>query len=805
MPANNQIDFKNIRIEKITLINEGNLLEIFNNKETDSPSPNIEEFSLIEDMFSSVLTGKLIINDNTGLMEQLKLTGWESVFIDVVWRETEGNKVKETPKRYEMGITDASFREDQVEKKASGPSGNKTTAILTLVSDLFTIDNISGFLKEDFMGKISKGNARYLDPEENKLEGFVDKISNIIPTVIEVEKEWKIDGTDNDIWLKKEPDMYPWGKRGTGPRLLELMNYLTEYACDHKNKNAVNFLFWEDLQYVNFRSIESLLREQKKPKKKFIGTFTDADRYAILSLFVISDFNVVKLLYNGALFGEYLRVLPDWQNPYYYFMDTSDKFKRQWISWNYEKESKVKKTANWLKIEKYDPIAEDILEDVSKLKSYNANRMVDSIYGYYNTGSFNTVNSNWWDLWDPSQNGFTGEKNFANNINLSRIGFDKRKMFLDDPSLLKPDRLSNTLWQAQYDLMELPITKLKTIMSDIKWPLTFNRFKYSEAKKTKIKWDIWKQKICCERRVPSTFFAIITDATKIFGPTGPDSGIPCENGGDYFDNASVWAYNWTEVEMWPREEIQALKGSTLMYFYFFDKDNVKNDPSLKYSRGTIENTNHKFPFVFVVPPGGLTGTVTRSRITDSRVNSTVEWTKDTRAFNIRELLNSNFYGKTSEEEFAATMLGTAVSAFGDLSTSDRTTITNYPEHYSMLPVGKFLLAKPQTSNIDFHSPYIKFGKENILSNGELPNSSTDFYFHGALVQMYAIPASNISGMTLSGVIGNVQRIEEAYDSRKNSITKTQINTNERIKYFKNDYLFVFDAPNNHAGICRCNI
>jgi hypothetical protein len=543
--------------------------------------------------------------------------------------------------------------------------------------------------------------------------------------------------------------------------------------------------------------------------------FTNADKYSILTLNIISDFNALKLLYNGALFSEYMRIVPDWENPYFYFMDNADMFKREWISWNYDSEGINTK---WEKIEKYVPIAEDLLSDINEIRQYNTNRKTDSIYGFFEPGSYLNKSSRWWDFWDPSYSGFTGEKNFSNNKNLSKSNFAKRQLFVEEPHILKPIRTTQKLWQAQFDMMDLPISYLKKILTEIKWPLSLNRFKYAEAKKNKIKWDIWKEKICCERKVPSTFFAIITDATKIFGPTGgicgnsgplvngssnltgTTAGIPCY---DYFDNASIWAYNWSEVELWPTSEVEAIKGTTLMYFYFFDKDQRSNDITLQYS-ATNPNTNSKFPFVFVVPPGGLSGTITTGLIKDSRMTpNEIKWQKDTRAYNIRELLNSNFYGKTSGETYAATMLGTAVSAFGKLSEINRADVTNYPEHYSMLPVGKFLLAKERQEPINFFSPYIKFGEQK--GNPDDVGNTGDFYFHGALVQMYSIPASTISGMTLMGLQSTVKIQEENYNIKTNTITKTTKSKKERVKYFKNDYLFVFDAPNNHAGICRCNL
>jgi len=272
----------------------------------------------------------------------------------------------------------------------------------------------------------------------------------------------------------------------------------------------------------------------------------------------------------------------------------------------------------------------------------------------------------------------------------------------------------------------------------VKWPLIKNRQNYAEKKRLKKKWEVYKNNICCERPVPETFFAILTSATKIHGSDGGNvivqkTGEPAEK-----DSGGVWAYEWTEVEFWPRDQAGA----------------VLADASYKI----IEFEDNSFPFVFIKPQGAGQG------IAPPEPN--IEEFPDNRAYNLNEILNSRIPNDFEVGDYKTLMMNPGISD-GLGITGDKTVVSSYPNNFAMMPVGKFRVL---TENCP---PSFKDAGTESLTD--------DFYFGGRVVQMYRIPKQ-----TLTGIQGITLATSDIITQR------TSIPSNN---------LYLFDVENGHDGLC----
>ena len=70
-----------------------------------------------------------------------------------------------------------------------------------------------------------------------------------------------VDLTRNWVWLRPRYFMYPWGKVVKELNVDRLINNLAENSVDSAY-NAPNYLFWQDFDRWNFKSITSLIRER---------------------------------------------------------------------------------------------------------------------------------------------------------------------------------------------------------------------------------------------------------------------------------------------------------------------------------------------------------------------------------------------------------------------------------------------------------------------------------------------------------------------------------------------------------------
>jgi hypothetical protein len=826
---------------------------------TDEQNKNgyisLVEIILNEDMFAPSVTGSLVFMDSSNLLDQFNLSTNE-------WLRLEFDGKPPCDFR----ISDVKIESNLAQKTTHGPSGSPVKVIFNFASDEFLYRNFDVVI-DDFIGKISK------DPKNGSnltsiLPAYSDKIK--IPDKLKDEekgfvqylmeqasaqkskKPLQYHETFNDIWVKHLFNFYPFYKDANNLRISQLMNYICEYACYKKNEKAVNFFFWEDLDSWNFKCIEGLIEDQLDNIKKFKLPVKETEfstlpvfkphldefsEKAMFSMEVLNDYDSNYFLDSGLAFSTYDRVKPNWGNPYREYVDINEGYITKTINYNYTLDLN-----NWYDIsgkknkdEKVSifPKSIDFLRDKTGLPRFIKDET---------TGEFRVDPAS---LGDPTKtpHGYTGDKllafnNYSSNaINDTIFGYYSNPYNLAQISSWQLASFNHTTekhyWQSQFDFCELPGAVL-LLVDRIKKATKKASKVYSDLKIKKATWDVYKKKMCCERSVPSSFFAVLVGAEKIHGSTG---------GGSYptQDPGGIWAYSWIEVELWPQEKTKQKKLDLKTTTY--DQDEEGNtvtdvttetetiDPKnnitemlkagyqiIEFDPGTEEDKKTDFPFVFVSPPWALKGftsdTYKKNVIVNgggdgpsgNKIKEVEITTKDNRAFNLNELLNSRIPVEY-ETSIPTNNNNTTILMNPGISTILTDSLPNsksaYPVKTQMLPVGKFRIVSDNCPN--------------FLNNGQKKTDTQNgFYYAGRIVQMSAVPKETLQTIILNGVndatvrgfAGTAPEIitEDIFGENEDGTQGGFIGTQEKINPdYKNpvdrDYMFLFDTENAHDGFC----
>ena len=793
MITSDPVNFPNVKIISIQLAKySGKSYEIFSQIGVEADSYiSFDEIVIEENMFGGSVFGSINFYDSSQLIEQFNASSFDSIIfkIDIGI--------------YKFRILDIQPSTDLATKEIHGPAGQAILTTIRFTSDEFLYRNFDVQPLANFIGKISKydanssgnaatsnienagkadggssatsvsnstdesGSLSLVQPEdEESMKGFVQvlveamsgvpnevktKASKNSSTPVEVstvgqnngwsKKPLVADETYNDIWIQPNPFFYPFSKIANSARYHQLINYICEYSCLKNTPTAVDFFFWEDLDKWNFRSVTSLA--SKKSKGTYVPVEDTNQGNAIISMEVISELQIANLINNGALFSEYVRVVPDWGNPYRGFLDTGKSLKKTHITYNYTED--IKKPL----IAAYPPINDRVLKDIQNNPiPYNTNRLSDTNYGYY-ADAYNTKNTPWWNFYNYMTEGFTGERMAKLDNIVTEEDLLNKTLDVGEQARLEQD-----YWQAQFDFSESPGSILRKVYKEIKWPLTKFRKEYAELKNLKNQWSVYKKNICCEREVPLNFFALLTSAEKIYGGTGGTSSDVGLSGGYDRDSGGIYSYNWVEIEFWPKDagplidinaETKIRKGITAGW---------------SSSKSVIEFEDPNFPFVFLAPSHALIGQ--KSEL----YSGTTFNTPDTRAYNLNEVLNSAA-PSSFEDGYQTLLMNPGITDLLGNTLADRTTLTNYPSKTSMMPVGKFRI-------ISDHCPIFSNPGTGITAT----NKDGTFYFGGRIVQMSAIPKEMLQAFT--------------FTAPRQGITG---------QYFDSDYMFIFDSENAHDGVC----
>jgi hypothetical protein len=309
----------------------------------------------------------------------------------------------------------------------------------------------------------------------------------------------------------------------------------------------------------------------------------------------------------------------------------------------------------------------------------------------------------------------------------------KTDLFSKHPGSKEVSRIDTEYWQAQYDFCELPGAFLRTIYKDIKWALTDARTKYAEAKVTKTEWDVYRNTICCDSASSfqsSTFFAYLWASTLISGEAP----------------GGVYEYNWKQVELWPRYEIENMTDT---------------------SYEIIKSETTPFYFAFISSPKLASG----------------------QAYNLNELLNSyapsNFENANGisgsvddigEPNLHKTLtIGPGISVPDDVMPADiKKYATSYPADYKMRAIGSYRITNQFCDGLMTEDSASSNQDGINIGNTGAADRNNKNYYGGKVVQMRRVPASmmkDLKGFTLG-------------DNKQSP------------------YIYLFDSENAHDGMCN---
>lgn len=746
---------------------------------------SLEEIIINEDMFSSTVSGYLSFVDSSNILDQWNLSSdssWIRLILD--------------GKVHDFKISEIKTQSNLAQKIIHGPSGSPIKTTISFVSDEFLWKNFQ-IIVDDFIGKISKveGSESTVDPVLNqyledikvpteildKERGFVQFIMSQASN--KTKKPLEAHETFNDIWIKNAFTFYPYLKDANNLRISQLMNYICEYACYKKNKNAANFFFWEDLDKWNFKCIEGLMEDAQEdlmnPDSENIKTYrphlNEFAEDALFSMEIINDIDTNYILDSGAAFSTYDRVKPDWKNPYRGFVDVMKSFIVKTINYNYTLDFRKWYDISGKKADDKTSIFVnriDFIQDATGVPKYTTNENNEIIIDPTSIGGDGS----------ETPHGYTGDKLLAfNNYTFNALtdnifGFYSAPYNTKQISSWQIKSFNHTTekeyWQSQFDFCELPGSIL-SVVNDIKNSAKIYGEEYINLKNKKTIWDVYRKKMCCERSIPSNFFAIITGAEKIYGSTG-STEFSKE------DSSGIWAYSWVEVELWPQEKGEG----------GINKITKMLDAGKQIIEFETEGADSSdFPFIFVQSPWALQGKISEEKkinvikqtgTTDTASGNEIKEvtinTKDNRAYNLNEILNSRIPDAfETDGSIKSVIMNPGISTIlGDYDAEK----TAYPKKSQMLPVGKFRV-------ISGNCP-------DFLHDGETPDGNEKgFYYAGRVVQMSAIPKETIQSIILPGV----------NDMASTGFVAQTKDDEEEPYRVERDYLFLFDTENAHDGFC----
>tara|TARA_R100001082_G_scaffold106894_2_gene80231 strand:- start:8566 stop:12939 length:4374 start_codon:yes stop_codon:yes gene_type:complete len=451
-----------------------------------------------EGMFQPALSGSVTIREPSAIGQEFNFTGNEILHLEI---ETPG--VDNSDQVIDFYIHDYKLLGDEVAatetRAAPGRNIISKWALEFTSAEYYYLDNQQlTYSENDFYGKIVG--------DDGLVDTFADKYFN--PSANDfstAQEDMDIEETVNSIWLKSKQNMYPWAKTVGFPSLIQLMNDLAENAVSANNPYAVNYLFWQDMKRWRFRSIDSLISEQKKPVAEYEVTI-QAENNALFAFHLGSEASHLHHLKNGAYKSYYELIKPSFDDPYFEYIDFSSMHSSEIISYNYHDDYD-----KWESIEEYPLIPDSFIEDfdlnISSRKNYD-------FYGYFSE-QYNDP--------DPKEHDPLGE--------LSSIKQDK-------------------LWQTMFDQTELDINVKRTIHENIKGELQSRYQEYIDMKNIKEKWEVYECSICClsgggstaevEGGLPVAAAGSFTDVVNYDSENDelPSSGLQLSY--DIEDEESVW-------------------------------------------------------------------------------------------------------------------------------------------------------------------------------------------------------------------------------------------------------------------------
>lgn len=286
----------------------------------------------------------------------------------------------------------------------------------------------------------------------------------------------KSEDTKNWIWLKRNYSFYPWAKMANGPLVNQLMQMLAENSV-HKDWDngikAANFFFWRTMDSWNFKSLETLVKQEPwktyhlsaalDEDESIRGLKSDGVEEGIYTSYGETDY--LTLLESFAFGSNYVFVEPKYaDDPYARYLDTNGGHIIREISYDYLRDGN-----SWSKLPQQDikqsPIIGTSLnyKEGSLLSQLSKQKQVQRNYGYFSPGFYNKKKNVAWEYYGYPHS----------------------------------SRKEETLWQSQYDICDLDGQKLYWIEKEVKQKLKDKREEYAKKKNLKEKWKVYRCSICC--------------------------------------------------------------------------------------------------------------------------------------------------------------------------------------------------------------------------------------------------------------------------------------------------------------------
>ena len=450
-------DIFNLELYEVTIVGKnGELYKLW---------PGISKFSynslsITEGMFEASVTGQLIIRDLRSTAEQINFTGFEDLII-----RFENPEIPGSYKSLRFKIYNVQSSQDQTDSLIYDEDTNIPNVMLTvqfisyehyLLNHKHFSELATGLTGSDIITKIATNSK--LDKKDKDNIGLVNSIEQRYfktgKSAGTTQKRMFIEPTKNWIWYKQNQLMYPWSKLNRPIKPLQLMQFLAEYSIAENNPYVCNFLFWQDLDRWNFRSIESLIYEEQPYREYSFSIAETLDLGYIFDLRILNESNFLRLLESNALASKYQLVEPKWDQPYREYLDYNESHSITEITYDYFRDY-----YKWSKVEKY-PLLESNISTVPTV----VNTIQDNVSGYFSPNYSNREKTVSWE-----HHGYT-----------------------------HGNREGSNTWQPMFDQIDLDGSICKKIQKEIKQKIKDKKIEYARKKNLKEKWKVYRCSICCD-------------------------------------------------------------------------------------------------------------------------------------------------------------------------------------------------------------------------------------------------------------------------------------------------------------------
>jgi hypothetical protein len=189
--------------------------------------PFMLEFNLFEDIYSSTISGEVVLNDALGLVSNYLLNGTEFIQIQLQKTTQSGQTLSRNYRVYKIG------------KRVVGDSNNFEVYVINFISEEFLISE---------QNRLSKG-------YQGKQIDFI--ITDILTNYIQTKKKINIDAT-----------LGPYDFILPNKKLFETINWLSTYAQPNGQTGA-DMLFYENSTGYYLKSLQNLFAQPAYQTFKF--------------------------------------------------------------------------------------------------------------------------------------------------------------------------------------------------------------------------------------------------------------------------------------------------------------------------------------------------------------------------------------------------------------------------------------------------------------------------------------------------------------------------------------------------------